>query len=50
VLLAVPLVPLSLAARQDPFAAGGVYLVLALAFAVAGRTLAYTIVEATVDL
>jgi hypothetical protein len=41
VLLTVPLVPLSLAARQNPVAAGGVYLVLGLAFAVVGLVVAW---------
>jgi hypothetical protein len=41
VLLALPLVPLSLAARQNPVAAGGVYLVLGLAFAVVGLVVAW---------
>jgi hypothetical protein len=40
VLLAVALVPLSLAARQNPLATGGVNVVLAVAFAVVGLVVA----------
>jgi hypothetical protein len=36
VVLAVALVPLSLAARQNPFAAGGATVVVAVSFAVVG--------------
>jgi hypothetical protein len=41
VLLSVALVPLSLAARQNPLAAGGTYLVLAVSFGVVGLVVAW---------
>ena len=41
VLLAVALVPLSLAARQNLLAAGGTYLVLAMSFGVVGLVVAW---------
>jgi hypothetical protein len=41
VLLTVALVPLSLAARQNPFAAGGVNVVIAVSFAVVGLVVAW---------
>jgi hypothetical protein len=41
VLLTVALVPLSLAARQDPFAAGGASVVIALAFTAIGLVVAW---------